>query len=69
VAEPVRVAGRVCDFIGVPLTAEAERRMRAYLDGNVANSHGIHRYEVEAFGLSTSDIARRFADYRAQFHV
>ena len=69
VADPMGTIGQICDFIGAPLTATAERAMRAYLEQNTATTHGRHRYEAADFGLDEADLRRRFADYRHQYGV
>lgn len=69
VADPMGTLGRVCDFIGTPLTADAERAMRAYLDRNTATTHGRHWYAAAEFGLDEADLRRRFAGYRHEYGV
>lgn len=69
VRDPLGVLGTVCDFLGVPLTAAAERRMRAYLAENSQRKHGEHRYTAAEFGLSTADLDSRFTEYRDTYHV
>jgi hypothetical protein len=69
VADPIGTLGRICDFIGTPMTADAERAMRAYLDRNTATTHGRHRYAAADFGLDEIDLSRRFADYRHDYGV
>jgi hypothetical protein len=67
--DPLAVARDVCEFIGVPLTAPAELRMRRYLRATAPGERGVHRYQPEDFGLRTADLTRRFAAYRARFHA
>lgn len=69
VADPLATAGRICDFIGVPLTGAAERAMRRYLADNGQTRHGVHRYRPEDFGLDAVELERRFAGYRKQYDL
>jgi LPS sulfotransferase NodH len=68
VADPIRTADRICDFIGVPLTAQARMRMTAFL---AAQPHGAgtHRYHPEQFGLTQRKLETRFADYMTEFRL
>lgn len=69
VADPVAVAGRVCEFAGIAMTGEARRRMRDFLRANPAGRHGAHRYAPADFGLDPADLDRRFAEYHTEFGV
>jgi hypothetical protein len=69
VADPMGTLGRICEFIGVPLTTDAESAMRAYLDRNTATTHGVHRYAAADFGLDEADLRRRFAGYCHEYGV
>ncbi|MET7289780.1 sulfotransferase [Streptomyces sp. NPDC005573] len=69
VGDPLGAAERVCDFIGVPLTAEARRRMRAFMAAENDGSTGRHRYAPEDFGLTEKDLQERFAPYLAEFGI
>ena len=51
---------RIYDFLGLPLTAAAERRMTAYL--GTARSHHQHRYALADFGLDEGDVRRLLPD-------
>lgn len=69
VADPIGVLDRVCEFAGAPLTAEAERAMRAYLSDNGATKHGRHEYSAADFGLEEVYLRQRFAAYRHEYGV
>jgi len=69
VADPIRVLGTVLDFLGEPMTGEAERRMRAHLDASGGHRPGAHRYTAEEFGLSAAGLSRRYAGYRDTYRV
>lgn len=67
VADPMGVVARVCDYIGVPLTAEQERRINAYR--RTGSGAGRHEYAPEQFGLDVRDLEDRFSDYSHEFDL
>jgi hypothetical protein len=69
VEDPVAAAGRIQAHFGLDLSAEAERRMRAWHAQNPPGRHGEHRYRAEDFGLREAEVAERFAPYLARFDV
>lgn len=68
-ADTLGTLGRICDFIGVPLTGAAEQRMTQYLTGNPQHKRGVHQYTPEQYGLTPESIRTRLADYRDEFGV
>lgn len=68
-ADPVRTASLVCEFAGIARTGRAEQRMRRFLDRNPQGRHGKHRYNAVEFGLTRTELRRRFAAYRAKFDL
>ena len=69
VADPIAQMRRVYDFLGLELTQEKERAMRAWLAGNPQHKHGKHRYRLEDFGLDGDTVENAFADYRGRFSI
>ncbi|MDG9703203.1 sulfotransferase [Streptomyces sp. DH37] len=67
VADPLGTAERVCDHIGVPMTAEAGRRMTAFMAAENDATTGRHAYAPEDFGLSERLLKERFSPYLAEF--
>jgi hypothetical protein len=67
VADPLAAAERVCDYIGVPMTAVARQRMTAFLAAENDATTGKHSYTPEEFGLTERGMAQRFAPYLAEF--
>ena len=53
----------------MPFSAEAEARMRAYLDHKPKGRHGAHKYDFEHTGFDVDEEKRRFADYQARYDV
>jgi len=69
VEDPLATAGRICDFIGLPMTISAIERMRGYLAANPPDWPGVDVHTVEDFGLSSARIDERFAAYRRTFDL
>jgi len=69
VGDPVAAIARMYDHFGFALSAEGERRMRAWHSDNPQGKHGGHHYTLEEFGLSEGEIGERFARYAERFAV
>ena len=69
VADPMGCVRRVYDRFGLPLSAEAELRMKAYVHDNPREKHGVHRYGLASFGLEQGAVDEAFAGYRERFGV
>lgn len=61
-ADPMGTIGRIYDFFGLTLTAEAERLMSARIADN-PDGHGLHRYDLDSFGLTREMIVERYRHY------
>lgn len=68
-ARPLATVRRIYDFLGRPLSANAEAAMQAFLDANPKNKHGVHRYSLEEYGLSRKEELIRYADYCKRFDI
>ena len=55
---------RIYDWLGEPLTPEAERAMRQWTSENARGKRPPHEYALEDFGYSESALAQAFAPYR-----
>lgn len=66
-ADPIRAAERIYDFAGLTLDAEVRAAIRNWSEGNRRGSRGEHRYTVEEFGLTATDITDAFAPYIERF--
>ncbi len=64
VADPLAVVERLYAASGRALHDEARGRMQRYLADNPRGKHGAHRYTLEDFGLTRSDVDARFMRYR-----
>ncbi|MDJ0850325.1 MAG: sulfotransferase [Myxococcota bacterium] len=69
VADPLGCVRRVYRHFDLPLAAEAEARMRAFLASNPRAGHGPHDYSLERFGLSADAVRHAFKGYCERFHV
>jgi hypothetical protein len=69
VADPLGVIRAIYRRFELPLTPEAEQRMRAHLADHPRAKNGVHRYTLAAFGLDRDDITHRFAAYRDRFGI
>jgi hypothetical protein len=69
VADPLGQVRRIYRWVGLSLTEEAERGMRAFLGQNPQHRRGRHRYRLEDFGLDREQEERRFSDYRERFGI
>jgi hypothetical protein len=63
VADPVGVIGRAYERIGVPFTAEAERRIAAHAAAHPRGRRGEHRYRLEDWGLERAGVHAAFGFY------
>ena len=61
-ADPMGTIGRIYDRFGLHLSAEAETRMVARIAEN-PEGHGLHRYDLDSFGLSRDMVLERFQTY------
>lgn len=59
----------VYDRLRLPLTADAERRMRAFFAANPKDKHGTHRYRFADTGLDVEEQRRRTRRYCEYFDV
>ena len=68
-ARPFETLAAVYDHFGIPLCAEAEARMRAYLAGKPKNKLGSHRYAFAHTGRDASRERERFRSYQERYGV
>ena len=69
IRDPMATVRRIYGHLGIPLTGDAEARMRRFLAENPKDKHGPHRYSLETFGLDADDLACRFKGYREHFGI
>lgn len=66
-ADPLATAAKIYDWLGWPVTGEAERAMRSYLEEATAGRFGVHRYDLAEFDLTPAAIRARVPDYCTRF--
>ena len=69
VARPVETVAALYDRLGLPFTAEAERRMRGWIAANPQHKHGALSYDLAEFGLSVEEVREAFREYTDHFDV
>jgi hypothetical protein len=69
VADPMGCVRRVYERFDMPLTTEAETRMRTFVAAHPRDKHGVHRYGLESFGLDQDRVDEAFKGYRERFGV
>jgi hypothetical protein len=67
VRDPIAAIAGIYQHFGIPLSAEAERRMREYLAGKPRGKHGEHRYEFGHTGFDLAAERERFRPYRERY--
>jgi hypothetical protein len=65
-ADPLRVVRSLYDYFGLTLVSRTEQQMRAWVAAQPLSVHGRHQYPVESWGVTQSELAALFAEYRAQ---
>ena len=68
-ADPFAAIGDVYGRLGLELTEQAERRMRAFLADNPREKHGQHRYSFAGSGLDAGELRERARRYQEYFDV
>lgn len=67
--DQVAMAQRIYAHFGIPMSEEALRRMRAFIERNPRDRHGTHRYTLEQFGLERAKERERYRFYQDYFQV
>jgi len=68
-ADPIGTVREIYRHFELPLTVEAEHRMRSHLRGNPQHKHGRHAYDLKAFGLDGASLDQHFGSYREFFGI
>jgi hypothetical protein len=67
--DPFDTIRGIYEHFGIPYSAEAEARMRAYLAAKPNDKHGAHQYAFEDTGFDLETERRRFAAYQERYRV
>jgi hypothetical protein len=68
-ADEIAMVRKIYQHFGMQYTAEAERRMRAFLAANAADKHGRHTYDLSLGGLDEATERKRYAAYQQRFAI
>ena len=68
-ADPIAVVASAYDQLGLAFTAEAESRMRNFLDTQPPHEHGGHHYTFAQTGLDEDELRERTSRYQDYFGV
>jgi hypothetical protein len=66
-ADSIKVAEKIHDFIGVPFTAEARRKVAEWDSRNPRHAEGTIPEDLGTYGLSERQVNAQFAQYRERF--
>ena len=69
VGAPLQTVARLYRHCGLTLSAEAERRMQAYLRRVPRGGYAVHHHSLEEFGLDPAHLREQFAGYTRAFDV
>ena len=68
--DPIAAVAGVYDALGIELSAEAESRMRAFLDAHPGDpDNALKRYTFSATGLDAAPLRERVSEYQEYFGV
>jgi hypothetical protein len=68
-ADPMNVVNEIYERLGIELTAEADRSMRAFLAEHPQEKYGGHAYTFADTGLDAGELRERMRPYQEYFDV
>ena len=68
-ADPMATVRSIYDRLGIELTADAEKLMRAFIDDNPQDKHGGHQYSFADTELDAAALRDRMRRYQEHFDV
>jgi len=69
VADQFDVVEKIYEAFGLPISDEAETRMRAFIDANPKGKHGAHQYTPEEYGVDPKAVRHAFREYIERFQL
>ena len=69
VSDQFGVIESIYDAFDLPMSDEAARAMRAFIEDNPQGKHGVHTYAPEDFSLVPEQVRADFADYIDRFEL
>jgi hypothetical protein len=67
VSDQFGVVAKIYDALDLPMSGEAEARMRAFVADNPKGKHGAHDYTAEEYGVDPAEVRREFRAYTDRF--
>jgi hypothetical protein len=69
IADPAGTVRAIYAHFGLELQEGMEQRMRDWMARNPAGKHGVHRYDLEQFGLTPAKVEQDFCEYQKRFQT
>lgn len=69
VRDQFAVVEQIYDAFDLPMSAEGERAMRAFIADNPPGKHGVHEYDPADYGLDPARVRSEFAPYIERFDL
>jgi hypothetical protein len=63
VDNPVKAILDIYNYFGYHVNTHIEENIRAWLKENPQHKHGVHKYNLEKFGLTDGEVGNRFSQY------
>ncbi len=67
--DTMKAAEKIYGHFGLPLSVEAERRMRAFASADRPSNPGSHHYSLERYGFTSAELHERFGGYIDRFGI
>ena len=67
--DPISAISSMYTAFGDELGGDAEERMRNFLRDNPKDRHGVHRYDLEDYGIDPEELRRQYSFYSERFAV
>jgi len=67
VRQPIKIIKELHDEMELPCDSNTQATMEAHLAANPKGKHGVHRYQLEDFGLSAEHVWTQFDEYNGTF--
>ncbi|MCA9643654.1 MAG: sulfotransferase, partial [Myxococcales bacterium] len=67
--DPAAELERISAFASLEWTESDRAKLKQARGHNQQNKHGVHKYRLEDFGLTTAGTRERFADYVARYTI
>jgi hypothetical protein len=69
VGDSLGTVGRIYEHFGLPIGDDAAASLKAHIETNPKGRHGKHEYNLDDWGLTADDVAKRFEPYVERFEI